>query len=118
MNRPTTESQNTNNLQYDYIQKIIQSHPIVLFMKGTAEEPQCGFSFQVVQALKDCGAGFHDENVLAHPKLRADLKEFSDWPTFPQLYVRGQFIGGCDIVSDLHRQHKLQEIVNDQGEGL
>ena len=100
------------NQKFDYIQQIIATHDIVLFMKGTPQEPQCGFSFQVVQALNHCEVNFHSENVLANEQLRADLKQFSEWPTFPQLYVKGNLVGGCDIVSDLQRQNKLHDVLH------
>lgn len=68
----------------------------------------CGFSAQVVQALNECSANFHSENILANEQLRADLKVFADWPTFPQLYVNGTLIGGCDIVRQMHQTHQLK----------
>ena len=85
-----------------YIQKTIEAHPVVLFMKGTPEHPHCGFSGGVVKLLKELHVPFHGIDVLDDAPLRADLKTFSQWPTFPQLYVNGVFIGGFDIVREMH----------------
>lgn len=95
------------------IQTLVESAPIVLFMKGTPQFPMCGFSSRAVQALKACGASFSHINVLEDPEVRANLPRYSNWPTFPQLFVNGELIGGCDIVVDLHAQGELQRIVNE-----
>ena len=80
------------------IQAEVESHPIVLFMKGTAQFPMCGFSSRAVQALKSAGAtALHTVNVLEDPEIRANLPRYSNWPTFPQLFIHGELIGGCDI---------------------
>lgn len=92
---------------HDRIATLIAKHPIVLFMKGTADEPQCGFSAQVVNALNDHGASFQDVNVLAEDELREGIKTYTNWPTIPQLYVGGEFIGGCDIVMQMERSGEL-----------
>jgi monothiol glutaredoxin len=89
----------------------IKKSKVVLFMKGNKHFPQCGFSAQVVQILKDVGADFDAVNVLQDAALREGIKEFSDWPTIPQLYVDGEFVGGCDIVKDLYAQGELQKML-------
>lgn len=95
----------------DQIQKLIQDNEVVLFMKGTADFPQCGFSGKVVMILKECGANFKDVNVLADPEMRQGIKDFSDWPTIPQLYIRGQFVGGCDIISEMNESGELMQLL-------
>lgn len=92
------------------IKQIVESHPIVLFMKGTPQFPMCGFSSRTVEALKAVGAGFHSVNVLADPELRANLPRYSNWPTFPQLFIQGELIGGCDITLELHQAGELARI--------
>lgn len=90
----------------------VEAHPIVLFMKGTPQFPMCGFSSRSVQALKSAGATrFHSVNVLADPEVRANLPRYSDWPTFPQLFVNGELIGGCDITLELLESGELANIV-------
>ena len=85
---------------------------VVLFMKGSKHFPQCGFSAQVVQILKQKGAEFKDVNILADAELRQGLKEYSNWPTFPQLYVGGKLIGGCDIVSSMNESGELDSVLS------
>lgn len=85
------------------IQAQIDANPVMLYMKGDANFPQCGFSARVVQVLKHLGVPFKTENVLADPELRQGIKDFSNWPTVPQLYIKGEFIGGCDIVTEMPR---------------
>ena len=92
------------------IEDIIAAHNVVLFMKGTRSSPQCGFSAQVVQILHDNGVDFHTVDILADWDIREGIKEFSNWPTIPQLYIQKEFIGGCDIVSQLQRDGKLQSL--------
>jgi monothiol glutaredoxin len=87
----------------------IKLHPIVLFMKGSPSRPQCGFSAAVVQALAQYGVPVHAVDVLADPTVRQAVKTFSDWPTIPQLYVDGAFIGGCDIVLEMHKTGELAD---------
>lgn len=94
------------------IQDTLDQNKIVLFMKGTKTFPQCGFSAQVVEILKRSNADFHAVNILADQDLRQGMKEFSSWPTFPQLYVDGRFVGGCDIVRDMYGAGELQPIVD------
>jgi monothiol glutaredoxin len=92
----------------------IGSSPAVLFMKGTPDFPQCGFSAQAVAALRDSGAGsFHSVNIFEDPELREALKKFSNWPTYPQLYVNGELVGGCDIVLDMHRSGELKKLLSE-----
>ena len=93
------------------IQAEVDSHPVVLFMKGTAQFPMCGFSSRASQALKQAGAQIHSVNVLQDPEIRADLPRFSDWPTFPQLFINGEFIGGCDITVELFDSGELTRMV-------
>ncbi len=89
------------------IQAIIDENDVVLFMKGTSDFPQCGFSGRVAQILKQHGAKYKDVNVLEDPELREGIKQFSQWPTIPQLYVKGEFIGGCDIVVEMNDANEL-----------
>jgi monothiol glutaredoxin len=94
------------------IEGTIGQSKVVLFMKGSKHFPQCGFSAQVVQILKQKGAEFKDVNILADAELRNGLKEFSNWPTFPQLYVGGKLVGGCDIVSSLNESGELDSLLS------
>lgn len=94
------------------IKQQVEAHPVVLFMKGTAQFPQCGFSASVVQVLKACGVSeLHTVNVLEDPEIRQGIKDFANWPTIPQLYVKGQFIGGADIVREMHESGELQKLL-------
>ncbi len=94
------------------IQAEVDGHPIVLFMKGTPEFPMCGFSSRAAQALQQAGAEhLHTVNVLEDPEIRANLPRFSNWPTFPQLFIHGELIGGCDITLELHEAGELTRIV-------
>ena len=93
------------------IKKIIHENEICLFMKGTPETPQCGFSMAVSNVLKHLNANFKGINILEDENLRQGIKDFSDWPTIPQLYVKGEFIGGCDIVKELFEKGELKEIL-------
>ncbi|KPK14978.1 MAG: glutaredoxin [Myxococcales bacterium SG8_38] len=94
------------------IQDIIESHDVVLFMKGTKHFPQCGFSATVVEVLRRSGADFQDVNVLEDPGIRQGIKEFTNWPTIPQLYVRGKFVGGCDIVREMYENGELDAVLS------
>lgn len=91
----------------------INANPVVLFMKGTKDQPMCGFSAQVVQVLKQHGVAFKDIDVLADWEVREGIKELNGWPTIPQLFVKGKFIGGCDITMELHRNGELKAILSD-----
>lgn len=93
------------------IQEQLGSQPVVLYMKGTPDFPQCGFSGQLVQVLQACNAQYRAINIFEDPELREALKEFSNWPTYPQLYVNGQLVGGCDIVIDLFNKGELQNML-------
>lgn len=96
------------------IQAEVDGHPIVLFMKGTPQFPMCGFSSRAVHALREAGAEqLHVINVLEEPEIRANLPRFSNWPTFPQLFINGELIGGCDITLELHESGELQRIVTE-----
>lgn len=95
------------------IQQEIDSNPVMLFMKGDADFPQCGFSARVVQILNHLGVPFKTANVLADPAIRQGIKDFSNWPTIPQLYVKGEFVGGCDIVMEMFQTGELQKLFQD-----
>jgi monothiol glutaredoxin len=97
----------------DRIKATLADHPLVLFMKGTPQFPMCGFSSRTAQALKAAGAQFHAVNVLEDPEIRAGLPQYSNWPTFPQLFIHGELIGGCDIVEDLQASGELPRMVAD-----
>ena len=91
------------------IQQTVTSNDIVLFMKGSPDFPQCGFSGRAVQILQHCGADFASVDVLQDPDVRQGIKEYSNWPTIPQLYVKGEFLGGCDIIREMFETGELQE---------
>jgi monothiol glutaredoxin len=94
------------------IKKQIEENPVVLFMKGTAQFPQCGFSSRAVSILKECGVDkFVSVNVLDDPDIRQGIKEYSNWPTIPQLYIKGEFIGGSDIMAEMFESGELQELL-------
>lgn len=97
----------------EQIKAMLAEHPIVLFMKGTPEFPMCGFSSRAAQALGEAGAAFHAVNVLADPQIRAALPHFANWPTFPQLFIQGELIGGCDIIEDLQSSGELSRMASD-----
>ncbi|MDP1573843.1 MAG: Grx4 family monothiol glutaredoxin [Coxiellaceae bacterium] len=97
---------------HDKIQQIITESPVVLFMKGTADFPQCGFSSKVVHLLRSSGIAFTDVNVLADDEMRQGIKDFTNWPTIPQLYIKGEFVGGCDIVTELYTSGELQKLAS------
>jgi monothiol glutaredoxin len=93
------------------VKQQISGNPVLIYMKGTPDFPQCGFSAQTVQALKQCDVEFAYVNVLEDPEVRSTVKEVSNWPTFPQLYVNGELVGGCDIVTELYHSGELQQMV-------
>ncbi len=97
----------------DRIRHTVQDNPIVLFMKGTPQFPMCGFSARAVQALKGAGAQFASVNVLEDPEVRANLPRYSNWPTFPQLFINGELIGGCDITLELAESGELARMVKE-----
>ena len=92
------------------IKEQVENNPIVLYMKGTPQFPQCGFSSRAAAALQDCGVKFAYVNVLADPEIFENLPKFADWPTFPQLYINGELVGGCDITLELHASGDLQKM--------
>ncbi len=100
----------------DTIKQQLSENSILLYMKGTPQAPQCGFSAKTVQALMACGQRFAYVNILDNDELREALKTYSNWPTYPQLYVNGELIGGCDIILEMHESGELQEIVNGAAE--
>lgn len=93
------------------IKEQLSQNPIILYMKGAPNAPQCGFSARTVQALMACGQKFAYVNILEHPELREALKTYSNWPTYPQLYVNGELVGGCDIVTEMYEKGELQPLV-------
>jgi len=100
----------------EFIQKTVTKHPVVLFMKGTAQFPQCGFSGRAVQILKSCGVkNVVTVNVLDDEGIRQGIKDFSNWPTIPQLYVAGEFIGGSDIMGEMYDSGELKKVLDDSG---
>ena len=99
----------------DKIQNIIDENDVLLFMKGTPVMPQCGFSAAVVGVLSHMGIKYNSVNVLEDPEIREGIKEFSDWPTIPQLYVKKEFVGGCDIVTEMFESGELLEMLNTKG---
>jgi len=114
--RPDTKEENmSDNPTNDRIQSEIDGTPVVLFMKGTPMMPQCGFSAAVAQALTMTGVKFKGIDVLQDPELRDGIKEFSSWPTIPQLYVKGEFIGGCDIVREMYESGELKTLLDAKG---
>ncbi len=99
----------------DTIRRTVSENDVVLFMKGTAEQPQCGFSSMVVRILDHIGVSYHDVNVLADDDIRQGVKDFTNWPTIPQLYVKGEFVGGCDIVREMFQTGELKQLFADKG---
>lgn len=97
----------------DTIKEQIESNDIILYMKGSPQQPQCGFSARASQALMSCGERFAFVNILDNPDIRATLPSYSNWPTFPQLFIKGELVGGCDIVVELHEKGELQTMVKD-----
>jgi monothiol glutaredoxin len=105
----------TANPVHDFIAKAVADNPVVLFMKGVPEQPRCGFSAVVVQILDHLGADFVGVDVLQNEQLREGVKSFSDWPTIPQLYVKGEFVGGADIVREMFQSGELKTLLAEQG---
>ncbi|HVM81046.1 MAG TPA: Grx4 family monothiol glutaredoxin [Stellaceae bacterium] len=105
----------TDQVVADRIQQDIKDNSVVLYMKGTPVFPQCGFSAAVVQILTQMGVKFKGIDVLADPALRQGIKDFSSWPTIPQLYVKGEFVGGCDIVREMFQTGELKEFLRSHG---
>ena len=96
----------------DELDEQVKVNPILLYMKGSPDAPQCGFSSKASQILIACGKPFSFVDILSNPQIRANLPEYSDWPTFPQLFVNGELVGGSDILSELHESGELQKIID------
>ncbi len=109
--QPAEKADDTVDDSMQRIKEQIDSHTVLLYMKGSPEQPRCGFSAQTSQALMQCGQPFSFVDVLANPVVRANLPTYANWPTFPQLWIKGELIGGCDIVSTLFEQGELQRLV-------
>ena len=105
----------TDNPVFARIQQEIDENPVTLFMKGTPMFPQCGFSAAVVQVLSELGVKFKGVDVLPDPELREGIKAFTNWPTIPQLYVKGEFVGGCDIVREMQASGELKALLEEKG---
>jgi monothiol glutaredoxin len=111
---PRSPTHMTNPIA-ERIQGDVTGNPVMLYMKGTAMFPQCGFSARVVQILTHLGVPFQTANVLEDPELREGVKQYSNWPTVPQLYVKGEFIGGCDIVTEMFQSGELETLLAEKG---
>jgi monothiol glutaredoxin len=105
----------TESAVHTRIESDITANPVMLYMKGTAMFPQCGFSARVVQILSHLGVKFATANVLEDPDLRDGVKQFSNWPTIPQLYIKGEFVGGCDIVTEMFQSGELETLLAEKG---
>ncbi len=97
----------------DTIRDQVENNPIILYMKGSPNQPQCGFSARTVQALMACGQRFAYVDVLSNPEIRANLPQYGNWPTFPQLWVNGELVGGCDIITEMHEAGELKPLVDE-----
>ena len=95
----------------DTIKKQIEENPVILYMKGSPDAPQCGFSMRASQAVMACGRRFAFVDILSNPDIRANLPKYANWPTFPQLWVQGELVGGCDIIMELHESGDLQPLI-------
>ena len=105
----------TNDSVFDRIQSDISARPVMLYMKGNRQFPQCGFSARVVQILTHLGVPFETANVLEDAEIRDGIKRFSNWPTIPQLYVQGEFVGGCDIITEMFQSGELESLMREKG---
>jgi monothiol glutaredoxin len=105
----------TENPAIPFIAQTVKDYPVVLFMKGVPEQPQCGFSATVVSILNQVDVDYVAVNVLQNDALRQGIKEFSNWPTIPQLYVKGEFVGGCDILREMYEAGELKPFLEEQG---
>ena len=106
---------NENNAALGKIKEYVEGNNVVLFMKGTPDFPQCGFSSAISQTLKNLGVDFSAINVLEDDMLRQGIKDFTDWPTIPQLFIKGEFVGGCDIVREMAEKGELQSLLKEKG---
>lgn len=104
----------TQNPIFDQIETLLNQHEVVLFMKGTPEKPACGFSNVVVQILRLQGVEYHSINILEDPDMRQGIKDYANWPTIPQIYVKGEFIGGCDILREMHESGELADLFKEK----
>ncbi len=100
----------------EQLKEQIEGNSIILYMKGTPQMPRCGFSNRASQALNACGNEYAYVDILAHPEVRANLPQYADWPTFPQLYINGELVGGCDIILELYESGELKRMVDKAGE--
>ena len=105
----------TQQAIHDHIRKLVSDNDVVLFMKGKKSHPQCGFSHQVDTILQHLGVDYKDVNVLDSMEIRDGIKSFTNWPTIPQLYVKGEFVGGCDIIKEMFQAGELQDLLTDKG---
>lgn len=96
----------------DTIKQQIESNPVILYMKGSPDAPQCGFSMRASQAVMACGQRFAFVDILSNPDIRTHLPAYANWPTFPQLWVKGELIGGCDIIAEMHEKGELKEVID------
>ncbi|MFV8818536.1 Grx4 family monothiol glutaredoxin [Haliea sp. E17] len=101
---------------FDTIKEQIENNPILIYMKGSPNAPQCGFSARTVQALMQCGERFAYVDVLTNPDIRANLPKYGNWPTFPQLWVNGELVGGCDIVTEMFESGELQTLIKESAQ--
>ncbi len=97
----------------EQIKQTVEESPIIVFMKGSPDFPQCGFSMRTAEALKACEVEFSHVDVLAQPEMRANLPQYSNWPTFPQLFIKGELVGGCDIIIELYEKGELQKMTQE-----
>lgn len=97
----------------DTIKNQVETNPVILYMKGSPDQPQCGFSARTVEALMNCGKRFAFVDVLSNPDIRANMPKYANWPTFPQLWINGELVGGCDIVAEMHEKGELQTLINE-----
>ena len=103
------------NIVFERIEKDINENEVVLYMKGSAAYPHCGFSALTVQILSQLGVTFKDVNVLEDKEIWQGIKDYTNWPTIPQLYVKGEFVGGCDIMREMYESGELQQLLDDKG---
>ena len=100
------------------IREQIEGNPIILYMKGSPNEPQCGFSARTIDALTSCGERFAFVDILSNPEIRTNLPSYGNWPTFPQLWVKGELIGGCDIITEMHEKGELAPLIKEASQNI
>ena len=108
----------SENPVHDEIKQLVEQNPVMLFMKGTPQFPQCGFSSTVIQILDYLGVDYQSANVLESDDMRQGIKDFTDWPTIPQLYVKGEFVGGCDIIREMFETGEIKAFLAEKGVDL